>query len=117
MPLDLAGTQSKPCVFHDGWIAVGKGAGAGKASSAAQFHLNVKAEPDPRFVFQFDGEPECSPQVVQIQGSIPQPVFTCKFSCRNTTGDRTIRSRSVFRQTKHSYHICQKFELSLFENF
>ncbi|KAF3569673.1 hypothetical protein F2Q69_00060597 [Brassica cretica] len=93
VPLDLSGTQSKPCVFHDGWIAVGKGAGAGKASSAAQFHLNVKAEPDPRFVFQFDGEPECSPQVVQIQGSIPQPVFTCKFSCRNTTGDRTIRSR------------------------
>ncbi|CAF2108030.1 hypothetical protein HID58_080923 [Brassica napus] len=99
VPLDLAGTQSKPCVFHDGWIAVGKGAGAGKASSAAQFHLNVKAEPDPRFVFQFDGEPECSPQVVQIQGSIPQPVFTCKFSCRNTTGDRTIRSRSLPTET------------------
>ncbi|KAF7149749.1 hypothetical protein RHSIM_Rhsim02G0019300 [Rhododendron simsii] len=29
----------------------------------SRFHVNVKAEPDPRFVFQFDGEPECSPQV------------------------------------------------------
>lgn len=93
VPLDLAGTQSKSCVFHNGWLSVGKG--AGKSSTSAQFHLNVKAEPDPRFVFQFDGEPECSPQVVQIQGNIRQPVFTCKFSFRHT-GDRTQRSRSVF---------------------
>ena len=94
VPLDLAGAQGKQCVFHNGWITVGKG--AGKESS---FHLNVKAEPDPRFVFQFEGEPECSPQVVQIQGSIRQPVFTCKFSCRNT-GDRTMRSRLVSRPIK-----------------
>ncbi|CAN8294502.1 unnamed protein product [Cochlearia groenlandica] len=95
VPLDLSGTQSKPCVFHNGWISVGKG--AGKATSS-QFHLNVKAEPDPRFVFQFDGEPECSPQVVQIQGNIRQPVFTCKFTCRHT-GDRTMRSRSLPLET------------------
>ncbi|CAF2082323.1 hypothetical protein YC2023_069697 [Brassica napus] len=93
VPLDLAGAQGKQCVFHNGWISVGKG--AGKESS---FHLNVKAEPDPRFVFQFEGEPECSPQVVQIQGSIRQPVFTCKFSCRNTS-DRTMRSRSLPPET------------------
>nr|BAF00981.1 hypothetical protein [Arabidopsis thaliana] len=99
VPLDLSGTQSKPCVFHNGWISVGKG--AGKSSSSAQFHLNVKAEPDPRFVFQFDGEPECSPQVVQIQGNIRQPVFTCKFSCRHT-GDRTQRSRSLPTETSVS---------------
>ncbi|KAJ6337706.1 hypothetical protein OIU76_007396 [Salix suchowensis] len=55
----------------------------------------VSAEPDPRFVFQFDGEPECSPQVFQIQGNIRQPVFTCKFSFRTTTGDRNQRSRSL----------------------
>ncbi|KAF8110041.1 hypothetical protein N665_0088s0053 [Sinapis alba] len=96
VPLDLTGAQGKQCVFHNGWISVGKG--AGKESSSAQFHLNVKAEPDPRFVFQFDGEPECSPQVVQIQGSIRQPVFTCKFSCRNT-GDRRMRSRSLPAET------------------
>ncbi|CAH8311433.1 unnamed protein product [Eruca vesicaria subsp. sativa] len=97
VPLDLSGAGTKQSVvFHNGWISVGKG--AGKESASAQFHLNVKAEPDPRFVFQFDGEPECSPQVVQIQGSIRQPVFTCKFSCRNT-GDRRMRSRSLPTET------------------
>ncbi|KAA8538245.1 hypothetical protein F0562_027932 [Nyssa sinensis] len=90
VPLNLAGTESRACVFHNGWVTVGKDA----KSSSAQFHLNVKAEPDPRFVFQFDGEPECSPQVFQIQGNIRQPVFTCKFSFRST-GDRNQRSRSL----------------------
>nr|UVH30500.1 DUF1005 protein [Caragana korshinskii] len=90
VPLDLAGTVAKATVFHNGWIAVGKEA----KGSSAQFHLNVKAEPDPRFVFQFDGEPECSPQIFQIQGNISQPVFTCKFSFRNT-GDRNQRPRSL----------------------
>ncbi|KAL6999231.1 hypothetical protein U1Q18_000392, partial [Sarracenia purpurea var. burkii] len=82
MSLDLAGTESRSCVFHNGWISVGKDA---KAVSA-QFHLNVKTEPDPKFVFQFDGEPECSPQVFQIHENIRQPVFTCKFSFRRRTG-------------------------------
>lgn len=90
VPLELSGTESKSTIFHNGWISVGKEA----KGSSAQFHLNVRAEPDPRFVFQFDGEPECSPQVFQIQGNIRQPVFTCKFSFRNT-GDRNQRSRSV----------------------
>ncbi|XP_057469289.1 uncharacterized protein LOC130758405 [Actinidia eriantha] len=90
VPLDLAGTEARACVFHNGWISVGKDA---KASSA-QFHVSVKAEPDPRFVFQFDGEPECSPQVFQIQGNIRQPVFTCKFSFRSNA-DRNQRSRSL----------------------
>ncbi|OWM80588.1 uncharacterized protein LOC116196563 [Punica granatum] len=89
VPLDLSGVESKACVFHNGWVAVGKG-----GSGTAQFHLTVKAEPDPRFVFQFDGEPECSPQVFQIQGSIRQPVFTCKFSFRSTS-DRNHLSRSL----------------------
>ena len=90
VPLDLAGTEARACVFHNGWISVGKDA---KASSA-QFHVSVRAEPDPRFVFQFDGEPECSPQVFQIQGNIRQPVFTCKFSFRSNA-DRNQWSRSV----------------------
>ncbi|GLT65218.1 hypothetical protein SLA2020_376620 [Shorea laevis] len=91
VPLNLTGVESKPCVFHNGWISVGKEPAKG---STAQVYLNIKAEPDPRFVFQFDGEPECSPQVFQIQGNIRQPVFTCKFSFRNT-GDRNQRSRSL----------------------
>ncbi|KAF8024689.1 hypothetical protein BT93_F1770 [Corymbia citriodora subsp. variegata] len=93
VPLDLAGAESRACVFHSGWISVGKET---KGSSSAQFHLSVKAEPDPRFVFHFDGEPECSPQVFQIQGNIRQPVFTCKFSFRSHNGDHHAqRSRSL----------------------
>nr|CAD1819548.1 unnamed protein product [Ananas comosus var. bracteatus] len=42
----------------------------------------------------FEGEPECSPQVFQLQGSMRQPVFTCKFSFRNPS-DCHLRSRSV----------------------
>ncbi|XP_057490502.1 uncharacterized protein LOC130776332 [Actinidia eriantha] len=90
VPLDLAGTEARACVFHNGWISVGKDAKA----SGAKFHVSVKAEPDPRFVFQFDGEPECSPQVFLIQGNIRQPVFTCKFSFRSNA-DRNQRSRSL----------------------
>lgn len=91
VPLDLAGTaETKAVIFHNGWINVGKES----KNSTAKFHLNVKSEPDPRFVFQFDGEPECSPQVFQIQGSIRQPVFTCKFSFRSTP-DRNQRCRSI----------------------
>lgn len=96
VPLDLNGADSRVVLFHNGWISVGKETknGGSASSSSAQFHLNVKSEPDPRFVFQFDGEPECSPQVFQIQGSIRQPVFTCNFSFR-TTGDRNQRTRSL----------------------
>ncbi|KAH6836242.1 formin-like protein [Perilla frutescens var. hirtella] len=86
--LDLAAAESRAAVFHNGWITVGK-----ETKNAAQFHLNVRAEPDPRFVFQFDGAPECSPQVFQIRGNIRQPVFTCKFSLR--AADRNQRSRSL----------------------
>ncbi|KAA8536302.1 hypothetical protein F0562_028780 [Nyssa sinensis] len=90
LPLDLKGAESRNCVFQNGWVSIGE---CEKGTSSAILHLNVRAEPDPRFVFQFDGEPECSPQVFQINGNIRQPVFTCKFSFRNS-GDRNLRSRS-----------------------
>lgn len=95
VPLDLAGTDAKSVVFHNGWVPIGKvakGGGVGAASSAAEVYLTVRADPDPRFVFEFDGEPECSPQVFQVQGNLRQPVFTCKFSVRSS-GDWTNRSR------------------------
>ncbi|KAK1643778.1 hypothetical protein QYE76_061583 [Lolium multiflorum] len=80
--LDLKGAESKPAVLHSGWIPVGKGKAA-----AAQLSLTVRAEPDPRFVFEFDGEPECSPQVMQVGGGTMrrQPMFTCKFGCRTNS--------------------------------
>ncbi|KAI4347043.1 hypothetical protein L6164_007892 [Bauhinia variegata] len=85
--IDLSGALSRPKTFHNGWLKLGKN-GADKPS--ARLHLVVRSEPDPRFVFQFGGEPECSPVVFQIQGNIRQPVFSCKFSA-----DRNSRSRSL----------------------
>ncbi|GLT85869.1 hypothetical protein SLE2022_040420 [Rubroshorea leprosula] len=91
VPLDLRGLESKPSVFHSGWVAIGDDKSKKKGSSA-QLFLSVRAESDPRFVFQFGGEPECSPLVFQVQGSIKQAVFTCKFGSRNST-DRNLGSR------------------------
>ncbi|XP_068655542.1 uncharacterized protein [Aristolochia californica] len=90
LPLDLTGTESRAVNFQNGWVSIGKGA----KGSSTQMYLSVRAEPDPRFVFEFDGEPECSPQVFQIQGNLRQPVFTCKFSLRNS-GEWNNRSRST----------------------
>ncbi|KAK8654689.1 hypothetical protein V6N13_107296 [Hibiscus sabdariffa] len=83
--VDLGVSQTRPAVFQDGWMKVGNDLD----KPTAKLHLMVRAEPDPRFVFQFGGEPECSPVVFQIQGNIRQPVFSCKFSA-----DRS-RSRSL----------------------
>lgn len=74
-------------VLQNGWVVVGDGS----SKKPVQLHLNVRVEPDPRFVFEFDGEPECSPQVFQVNGNVRQAVFTCKFSFRNS-GDRNLRS-------------------------
>ncbi|KAF2285179.1 hypothetical protein GH714_038964 [Hevea brasiliensis] len=84
--VDLRNVQSNPRVFQNGWLKLGNQ----PDKPAARLHLVVRAEPDPRFVFQFDGEPECSPVVFQIQGNIRQPVFSCKFSA-----DRNSRTRSL----------------------
>lgn len=82
----LDGAQTRPGVFQSGWVALG----GGPEKPSARLHLMVRSEPDPRFVFQFGGEPECSPVVYQIQGSIRQPVFSCKFSA-----DRNARKRCL----------------------
>lgn len=83
--IELEGTDSRPAVFQNGWLKLGK---ESDKPSSARLHLVVRSEPDPRFVFHFGGEPECSPVVFQIQGNIRQPVFSCKFSA-----DRNSRSR------------------------
>ncbi|XP_047088731.1 uncharacterized protein LOC124700688 [Lolium rigidum] len=90
--LDLKGAEAKPAVLHSGWIPVGKGKAA-----PAQLSLTVRAEPDPRFVFEFDGEPECSPQVMQLGGGgmMRQPMFTCKFACRTNSDLRRPPSASA----------------------
>ena len=90
IPLDLKSAVGKPVVFHSGWVPIIKRGRNKDISGFAQLNLTVRAEPDPRFVFEFDGEPECSPQVLQVQGSMKQPMFTCKFSCRSNSD---LRSR------------------------
>jgi hypothetical protein len=87
-------------VARDGWVDVGKPASSASSSAVsvrAQIHMVVRAEPDPRYVFQFGGEPECGPVVYQVPGGAAgggqqrQPVFTCRFSA----GRRAARSRLV----------------------
>ncbi|XP_060168039.1 uncharacterized protein LOC132598907 [Lycium barbarum] len=97
VPLDLKSLENighRGVVIQNGWVSV-------NGSNGAELNLNVRAEPDPRFVFQFDGEPECSPQVFQVNGNVKQPVFTCKFSFRNS-GDRNMRSRSSLSEPSTS---------------
>ncbi|XP_022682862.1 uncharacterized protein LOC101784603 isoform X1 [Setaria italica] len=97
-------------VARDGWVDVGKPGSASSASSAAaasaraQIHMVVRAEPDPRYVFQFGGEPECGPVVYQVPGGAAgggqrQPVFTCRFSA----GRRATRSR--YRDDTPTVHV------------
>ncbi|KAG4999155.1 hypothetical protein GLYMA_08G032200v4 [Glycine max] len=88
--LPAALSRSSANTFHNGWLNLGGGGPHNNNKPSAQLHLVVRSEPDPRFVFQFGGEPECSPVVFQIQGNIRQPVFSCKFSA-----DRNYRSRSL----------------------
>ncbi|WOL14616.1 hypothetical protein Cni_G23396 [Canna indica] len=91
--VDLETAPARPTVVQSGWVSVGTG------RTAARLHLVVRSEPDPRFVFQFGGEPECSPVVYQIQGNgggrahsgcIRQPIFSCRFSV-----DRRRNTRSM----------------------
>ncbi|CAH8328980.1 unnamed protein product [Eruca vesicaria subsp. sativa] len=102
--LDLKAAETKTCLAHNGWVALGSKKSRNKAGSDPELHVTVRVEPDPRFVFQFDGEPECSPQVFQVQGNTRQAVFTCKFGARNTgSGDRNLlHSSSMMSETRSS---------------
>lgn len=85
--VDLKGVENnRVSVIQNGWVEVDK---------RAKLKLNVRVEPDPRFVFRFDGEPECSPQVFQVNGNVKQAVFTCKFGFKNSGCERNLRSRLV----------------------
>lgn len=80
VPLDLKdAVEDKSAVFHNGWISLGKkmkdDVGAGGVV-IAKVHVTVLSEPDPRFVFEFDGEPECSPQVFQVRTMINRMIWS-----------------------------------------
>ncbi|KAK4743311.1 hypothetical protein SAY87_001312 [Trapa incisa] len=80
--------EPRGVVVHNGWVKIGA------ADRSQEVFVTVKVESDPRFMFEFEKEPECSPQVFQVQGNVKQPVFTCKFSCRNPSSERNLRSIS-----------------------
>lgn len=65
--------DGKPVLLHHGWAGIGRG------EARPELHLRVKLEADPRYIFQFDDEIALNPQVVQLHGSIRQPIFSCKF--------------------------------------
>ncbi|XP_014505507.1 uncharacterized protein LOC106765408 [Vigna radiata var. radiata] len=93
LTLDLTSARDRPITFHSGWLSLrrNKTGSEPNRKPSTRLHMVVRSEPDPRFVFQFGGEPECSPVVFQIQeNNIRQPVFSCKFSA-----DRNSRSRSL----------------------
>ncbi|KAL6981537.1 hypothetical protein U1Q18_023165 [Sarracenia purpurea var. burkii] len=72
--------EGKPVILFNGWTDIGKSKVAGKRTPGAELHLRVKLDPDPRYVFQFEDETKLSPQIVQLQGTIKQPIFSCKFN-------------------------------------
>ncbi|KAF8081628.1 hypothetical protein N665_0873s0002 [Sinapis alba] len=99
--LDLKAAETKTCLANNGWVALRGSKKGRKYGSDPELHVTLRVEPDPRFVFQFDGEPECSPQVFQVQGNTKQAVFTCKFGARNSnSGDRNQLCSSSMRSEK-----------------
>ncbi|KAI4356171.1 hypothetical protein L6164_000215 [Bauhinia variegata] len=71
--------EGRPIILFSGWIGIGKNKQE-SGKPGAELHLRVKLDPDPRYVFQFEDITMLSPQIVQLQGSIKQPIFSCKFS-------------------------------------
>ncbi|KAF4368624.1 hypothetical protein CsatB_008215 [Cannabis sativa] len=71
--------EGKPVILFNGWIGLGKNK-TDTGKPGAELHLRVKVDPDPRYVFQFEDATRLSPQINQLQGSIKQPIFSCKFS-------------------------------------
>lgn len=72
--------EGKPVVLFSGWIGIGKNKQENARKPGFELHLRVKLDPDPRYVFQFEDETKLSPQIVQLQGNVKQPIFSCKFS-------------------------------------
>ncbi|KAK8633202.1 hypothetical protein V6N13_014050 [Hibiscus sabdariffa] len=71
--------EGKPVILFNGWIGIGKNKHE-NGKPGAELHLRVKLDPDPRYVFQFEDVTMQSPQIVQLQGSVKQPIFSCEFS-------------------------------------
>nr|GMC86593.1 uncharacterized protein LOC109163986 [Ipomoea batatas] len=88
--------QGKQVILVNGWIGIGKYKEAG-----VELHLRVKLEPDPRYVFQFEDKIKLSPQIVQLQGSFKQPIFSCKFTRGRGDVETERRERKGWKVTIH----------------
>ncbi|XP_019168263.1 PREDICTED: uncharacterized protein LOC109163986 [Ipomoea nil] len=93
--------RGKQVVLVNGWIGIGKNNGGAGAGAGAELHLRVKLEPDPRYVFQFEDKVKLSPQIVQIQGSIKQPIFSCEFTRGRSDVETERRERKGWKVTIH----------------
>ncbi|XP_047957246.1 uncharacterized protein LOC125202818 [Salvia hispanica] len=71
--------EGKSVILFNGWIGIGKNRHE-TGKPGAELHLRVKLDPDPRYVFQFEDDTKLSPQIVQLQGNVKQPIFSCKFT-------------------------------------
>ncbi|KAE8725203.1 Detected protein of confused Function [Hibiscus syriacus] len=71
--------EGKPVILFNGWIGIGKNKHE-NGKPGAELHLRVKLDPDPRYVFRFEDATVQSPQIVQLQGAVKQPIFSCEFS-------------------------------------
>ena len=103
--MDLKTAETRTCSAYHGWAELGfnsKSKEVKKSGSDPELHVSVRVEPDPRFVFEFDGEPECSPQVFLVKGNDKQAVFTSKFGLRNS-GDRNLSRSVIFNLSTLSY--------------
>ncbi|PNY11064.1 hypothetical protein L195_g007663 [Trifolium pratense] len=98
LPIQLPISISSPITFHNGWFKLNHET---DDKPSHLLHLLVRSEPDPRFVFHFGGEPECSPVIFQIQENIKQPVFSCKFSAKSQPlpSDFTNNNSSRWRRS------------------
>ncbi|KAJ4887202.1 hypothetical protein Rs2_26950 [Raphanus sativus] len=80
--LDLKTAETRTCLAHHEWVELGTNNKSKKKNP--DLHVSVRVEPDRRFMFEFEGEPECSPKVFLVHGNKKQAVFTCKFGIRNS---------------------------------
>ncbi|CAF2076722.1 unnamed protein product [Brassica oleracea] len=95
--LDLKMAETRTCLAHHGWIELGTD-NKSKKKKNPDLHVTVRVEPDPRFMFQFDREPECSPKIFLVQGNKKEAVFTCKFGIRNSPNLTRLSSMTTGRK-------------------
>ncbi|XP_052194664.1 uncharacterized protein LOC127802720 [Diospyros lotus] len=93
--------EGKSVILFNGWIGIGKGKQESGKKPGAELHLRVKLDPDPRYIFQFEDQTKLSPQIVQLQGNIKQPIFSCKFSRDRSEQETERRERKGWKVKIH----------------